>query len=269
MNIKKSRGLWWKILLVVVAVLCVGSLAALATSVESGLQKAKTGIVEDIASKLPIPGAYVVVRWYHYDIGRWPIGHGGRGGIECVYREVAQADSEGHYTIPSTEGKFAVHRVVSLRDDTRYYWDLAAYAPGYLWAWPQNMYQTGGKHPAAHGFGSVEALDPVQLTRRPPGSGEMSLQRYECPTADGDAVPFIDKQYREAYGLACEQGGLVWPRQVADLREHAFGVMPPLPTSLSAQLDEIRKHYRFNDPPSKDDDARICAILKQSNEASP
>jgi hypothetical protein len=262
------KNRWLKILLIVAVVAVVASAAALATSVESGLQKAKTGVIQEVTTKKPIPGAYVIVRWYHYDIDRWTFGHGGRGGIECVYRAVAQADAQGRYTVPTTEGKFPVHRVVSLQDDTRYYWDLAAYAPGYIWAWPQNMYQTGGKHPAAHGFGAAETLDPVELTPRPQGSDDISLQLYECPTADGDAVPFIDKQYREAYELACEEGGSVWPRQVADLREHAFGVMPPLPTSLSKQLDDIRKGYRFNDPPSKEKDAQICAILKQLNEAA-
>lgn len=151
MSAKKHPGFWWKTLLAAVVIAGLASVAALATSVESGLQKAKTGIVQEVATKQPIAGAYVVVRWYHYNIDRWMFGHGGRGGIECVHREVASTDIAGHYVIPSTEDKFEVHRVVSLQYDTRYYWDLTAYAPGYLWAWPQNMYQTGGKHPAARG----------------------------------------------------------------------------------------------------------------------
>ena len=269
MSIRKTRNWWLRILLAVVVVAGVASVAAFATSVESGLQKAKTGVVQDVTTKKPIAGAYVVVRWYHYDVNRWDLGHIERGGAECVYREVAQTGADGQYTVPTTDGKFPVNRVVSLQKETRYYWELGAYAPGYTWAWPQNMYQTGGKHPAAHGFGSGEQLDPVELTPRPAGNGDFSTEEFGCPTADGNAVPFIGQMYKEGYSLACEQGGLVWPRRVAELRERAFGVLPPLPTDLSQQLQTIRKHYRFNDPPSKDDDARICAILKQSNEAAP
>ncbi|GAA0725428.1 hypothetical protein [Dokdonella soli] len=265
MSAMKIRGLWWKLMLGVAVTGAIAAVSATATSIESGLQDAKTGTVLDSATKQPIQGAYVVVRWYRYHVDRWFFGHGGRGGAECIYRMVAKTDADGRYTFLSTDGKFDIRRELSLQFDNRYFWDLGTYAPGYFWGWPQNMYQSGGKHPAAHGIGS-QALDPIELTRRPLGSGEFSFNEFECPGADSNAVPFIDQIYKEGYSLACEHGGVVLPRQVAELREHAVGVMRPLPGDLSTQLDDIRKHYRFNDPPSAEDDAHICAILKQANE---
>lgn len=266
-TVKPRRLLrWWHVLLVLIVAVAIGAVVWATTSVESGLQKAKEGTVVDLATGKPIAGASVVVRWYHADTDRWPIGHGGRGGHACVFREVATTDANGHYLIPSTVGKFEVRREVSVEKDTAYFWDLGAYAPGYEFAWPQNMYQTGGEHPAAHGAGEVEQLDPVKLTARAAGSGNMSLERYECPAAEGSAPPFLAQVYHEAYGLACEHTGMVWPRKVADFREHLQGAMPPLPSTLATELDGIRQHYRFNDPPSPEDDARICAILKASNE---
>lgn len=240
-----------------------------AASVEHGLQKAKEGTVVDLATGRPIAGAWVVVRWYRNESDRWPIlGHGGRGGRTCVYRAVATTDAQGRYVIPSTEQGFAVGRKISLRTSTRFFWDLSAYAPGYVFAWPQNMYQTGGEHPAATGQGSLETLDPVLLTPRPPGGGTISLERYDCPEGSATVPAFLVEVYREAYGLACEQVGLLGPREVADFREH-LDVLPPLSRQAKEQLIAVRQHYRFNDPPSPDGDARICAVLKQVNEEQP
>lgn len=240
------------------------------TSVERGLQKAKEGTVIDMATGRPIAGAWVVVRWYRDESDRWPVlGHGGRGGRTCVYRAVATTDEWGHYLIASTEKQFPIERRISLKTETRFFWDLSAYAPGYVFAWPQNMYQTGGEHPATHGFGDLDTLDPIQLTPRPPGDGTVSLERYACPANNGMVPAFLATVYHEAYALACEQPGLLWPRKVAEFREHLNGALPPLSRQATDQLTVIRKHYRFNDPPSADDDARICSILKRVNEEQP
>jgi hypothetical protein len=275
MSAKPRRGWWWKGLLLGGAVLALVAIAATATSVESSLQQAKTGTVIEVATQKPIAGAYIVVRSYHDHVNRWMIGHGGKGGIECVYRAIAQTDANGHYTVPSSEGKFDVRREFSVQFDNRYYWDLDVYAPGYSWVWPQRTYHTEGgssesEHPAtSFALTGAQQVDPIELTAQAQNSSELSLNEFPCAGYDGNAVPFFATMYREAYGWACEQGGRVSPRRVADLREHAWGALPPLSSNLSKQLDGIRTHYRFNDPPSKDDDAQICAILKQANEEAP
>ena len=272
-NVKARRGWWWKALLALVVAGAVAITVVTGTSVEFGLQQEKTGSVVEAGTGRQIPGAYVVARWYRYHVDRWSIGHGGGGGTECVYRAIAQTDANGRYIIPSSQDKFVVRREWSIRFDNRYFWDLDVYVPGYSWVWPQRVYHTAGgssesQHPhASFTLTKGQQIRAIELTPEAVTS-DLSLNEFPCAGYDGFAVSFFATLYREAYGWDCEQGGRIPPRRVAELRERAWSVLPPLSRALSKQLDEIRKHYRFNDPPSTDDDEHICAILKQANEES-
>lgn len=272
---RSSRGRNWKMPLAIVLVGVAAFVVASTPSVESGFQEAKSGTVVDKATQQPIAGAHVVVFWYHHHVNRSFFGHGGGGGDRCLLRKDAQTDAAGRYTIGSTQHEVEIERTLDPEYDDAYFLGIRTYAPGYYR--PDYKLQRDGSYPPVRSamVGGAQVIDPIALTKdgRPVRERAFEVAGLPadlmCQRHPGDPVSFESDIYREAYPLVCEQGGLAALHWLVDLRLDAVPVMPALPPDVATQLNQFIKHYRLTEPVPSDEQARICALLKQANEVKP
>jgi len=258
--------------LVVLAALAATYALAVGTTVESGLQAQKSGIVLDAETNKPLAGVSVVVRWHEEITDPFLIGHGNSVGGGCVNRIIVQTDADGRYSIPSSSRDFAVEHNFRLNRSVKYYWDFYAYKDGYG---PPGQQIPSGVGPIYEGhpraasdvWGSQQTVSPV-LLGRPEASPELRMSellavyyRFMCkPEHPFPPPPVAGHLYEEAYATACTPGPNSAALKLDELRNL---VSPSLPVDATDEVSSIkRRHGQMSkEPLLKEEADRLCAIL--------
>ena len=223
----------WSLLLTLIAslstlVYCV----SVGTTVESGLQAAKTGVVLDAQTGQPLTEVYVVARWLEQSTRPALLGRGGTVEGQCLYRVVVRTDSQGKYLIPETRTKFKVASN-PLDRSKRYFWDLYTYSSGYDGA------ADGRAQPAIRSLSAdkTQTLQPIMLAAEHAAAGQRvsaladTLSRFTCEPYSTDPLPIAQQVYAEAYATAC----LPEPNAAASALARLRRGMTPVSTADAAE----------------------------------
>lgn len=208
--------------------------AGSATSVEAGLQAAKSGVVLDADSRQPLAGVYVVARWLEQTTQPALLGQSGKVDGQCLFRVVVRTDGQGRYTIPATSGNFRTANNLLPDRSKKYFWDLYTYAAGFGGA------GRVGAHPrltAAAGAGDssvqeTQTLEPILLatdhaaaTQRVAALAD-TLSRFTCEPYSSEPLPIAQQVYAEAYATACLPEPNDAARALAQLRNSTMTAAP-------------------------------------------
>jgi hypothetical protein len=208
------RSLLWLMPVIALSGLSLAAIPSAKPRVEPGLQVAKNGVVLDAQTGRPVEGAYVAVRWLEQSqIGGHVTG-------QCLSRAVVRTDEQGRYAIPASNLAVAPNHA-----DTRYFWDVYAYASGYADT-PTRL-----AHPRVRGSATraSQALEPIMLAVDHSAPTQRidtlvdTLSRFSCDAvAKPESSPVADQIYAEGYAAAC----LPEPNNAADALANLRGGKP-------------------------------------------
>lgn len=269
------RSMGW-VAAVVVLGACMTYAWAVSPTIEPGLQDAKTGKVLDAATRLPIAGAYVVVRWQKRVSNPFLVGHGGGypDGGGCVHREVVRTDENGVFHVPSTHT--AIRPDFNLRPNRgiSYHWDLSVYAPGYgpplkemsdgtgLGPFFYPSYELAGRDLLK----GEQKLAPMMLAqdsrvfRGRAATLSKLASDVDCSPSSSDPLPFIPSLFREALAATCQTDFGNGALALLSIRER---LSPPLSSDVRAKIIAIKDRQHGYQAPtaSVEDERRLCTLL--------
>jgi len=176
----------------------LGYLYAFGTTIEPGVQAAKSGVVLDAQTRQPLAGVYVIARALAQTT------ESGKTEGQCVFRSVALTDGEGRYSIPATDESFSIARNWLPQRTRSYSWDLYTYSPDH------GSVAATDKHPQSSNE-STRTLQPILLARQD-ASPELrakaltkTLAHFACEPFSRVRLPVEQDIYAEAYATACLQ----------------------------------------------------------------
>jgi hypothetical protein len=223
------------------------------TTVEPGLQAAKSGVVLDADTRQPLAGVYVVARWLEQTTQPALLGQGGKVDGQCLFRVVVRTDSQGHYAIPATSGNFQSAYNLLPDRSKRYFWDLYTYSAGFgvagrIDVHPRVTAAAGAGDSSAH---ETQTLEPILLATDHAPAGQRvaaladTLSRFTCEPYASEPLPIAQQVYAEGYATACLPEPNDAARALARLRNG--GAMTPAsadPEPPCLQFRQARNEVR-------------------------